>query len=850
MKNSSRHNLIRVGFIIVVTSLLHYCLGPQSVERFKTPSNIIKSPKVNVAKKIPAKHFRVKSKSSTKSDEVVVPDEKRLVYGTPIETAPKGESIPLMFKIYLNKRYLGEDQVRVFPGQLIVIDKFYAKVLLNRFQKRLTDEEMERLKNILQGVLTIGLEDLESLGIKCEFDVSDGSIYITIPDTWLKPTLLSFEIEAEDGLTPNRGSAPFSGYVNAVATRNYPDLRNSKISIDYLGLRGVFSAGGFSMHSGVDIDQTARRTESAIVIPWDNGKSQLWLGDARYDINGAAQVPDLTGIAFYRKHANNSFDADLDAGTFEIRNKSRVQIFKNDTLLRSFESQPGKFTLNDIPLSSGDNLIRIVIHDSVTGEVTEKSFNDYLPIMTLPKGELDYSMAYGLQRSNGLSQEIVYDTASTFSSALMYGVTRYNSSGGQLIARKNHLKVTAQTNFNTSYGGFSGLVTESTKTNADSSRGYKGTIRYTKVFDDSWLNSLTVSGSSFDANYTETADSAASVDGGSDSSFTFSLAPILKLGISAGVTSLQQNGTTKNSYFTDLSRHFSINRNLNAQLSAGQSFSETGNSTRFLFTLTFNDFFEGGSFRARETENQNRSSTSLNYQKGDYLFSLGSSASRHKDARVSSAGVIRRFDRAIISGNYSYAGDTRSSFTGKLETAIAFTNNTYAWTRPLSNSFIIFESVLSGAEYEITDKNGKVIATSGSELQTYVMPVQNYSTSYFGSSFVDPQYFTLESSEATIYSSGFRTGTDVILSSDVNTYVMVIAQNEVGELIRNAQGKLDCKEKGASLTNSIFTNENGETNFFVRRNSNCQLKFDTLTSDTLDLSWPTKFRDLGIIQLK
>ena len=775
------------------------------------------------------------------------------LFGTPIDYSSGGtKSLEMPIGLYVNNHYAGNDLVKVKTGAVVVAERFYSELILKRLKPFLIDEEFERLKEIFSSTQTASVEDLDAVGVKSSYDISDGSIHLSVPNEWIRPTILSFGYGDDADLEPNTMSAPFSGYVNTKLSRSF--IENPGTATVYntnLNATGVISAFGVSAHSGLAVmNDKARRTESALIIPWSKGRNQVWIGDTRYHNNMMiSDYPEVTGIAYFRDHALRPQDYDIDAGAFEAKNNSRVQIFKNEVLYREFQRGPGKFGIQDVPLEVGENVIRVVIQDLVTGERTERVVNDFLPLQFVPAGDWSHAVGYGVRRSE-TTDGIDYSDKPTAFAGGMYGLTKSNSVGGSVLAEDKYSKLTLIERLQTRYGAFAAILSRS-EPDAGAS-GHRGTLQYSCQFKDSPIRSASLSHSFDDANYKSSATVVANQRSSTSANFGFK--PFAQTVVSTGLSNVKTYGSDINSAFITIGRNFRINRHWSVGLTGGHVWSDRGsNDSRAMVTLTFNDSVLGGRAVARERESLERSETALSFQSpDDYSIDVNSSRIRDTGLRANNLRATKKFERAVVTGSYSgFNSEPGQSGSISIETGLAFTNKTYAWTRPISGGFIIFESAADrGIDYEVGNGSGRRVGVSGNLLRTWVVPVGNYTTSYFTSSFLDPQYFTLESSNATIYRSGFRTGTESFLLSDTNTYVTLTVVDANGAAVLNTHGEVVCSKPDDVIANMIFTNAIGETNFFVKRGAECHLKFGNTLTETLDLSWPTKYRDLGEINLK
>jgi hypothetical protein len=798
---------------------------------------------------------------TTDPNALVIPLDKPIemsadmqrIFGKPLQyTSESVTPIELPLPVSINGFPAGTHQVMVLPGNAITVERFYTEPLLKKFKTTLIDKAYDDISERISPSPVVSVQELDEAGVTTTYDISEGGVSLIVPQGWIKPSILSLGFGQDTELMPNTTSALFSGYVNTSYVKSFaPNPEGLRSANDFVSINGVISGGGVSAHTGTDIlEGKARRTETALIIPWNEGLDSIWLGDTHSDLSGSvAEFPTLSGVAYFRKHNPQSAAPSLETGVFEIKNRSKIQIYKNEVPFREFERETGRFSLSDISLDSGENLVRIVITDLVTNEITEKIFQDFIPMQFVPKGEWDHSIGYGHRRTDGFSGFEYTDTP-TFFGGVTYGLLKNNTVGVSLLTEENYQRSTITDRISTTAGSYSLSARQS-----ESSKvlGYSGSVEYSKGFTKKAINNITLRQTIQGDRYKSSAGDTPVAQ--TTTELTAGFEPIHKIGISAGASYTSSTVKDSSLLFYGLGRGVKFSKKWAGSISAGQSWKNLGApEAHASVTITYTDqSAENNKVVASDTESLDRSNARLSVERTeDYRLGLSSIEPRNTNLRTNNFQADKWFARGSVQGTISdFTSEERRSGTLGFSTGMAFTSETFGWTKPLSESFIIFESkAVRGAEYDVTDTSSKTLGTSGAWLRTSVIPVRNYSTVSLGSSYLDPQYFTLESSESVVYKSGFRTGTQSYLSGDENVYIMARLVDGENSVIKLTQGKLLCTKAQDTISESIFTNENGETNFYVRRGADCHLDFGNGVSETLDLSYPTKHRDLGTLIIK
>jgi outer membrane usher protein FimD/PapC len=773
------------------------------------------------------------------------------LFGAPVVYADaKATDIPI--PIYLNLRNIGTELVKLNHGEKIEVDRMYVEMLVSDLEKLMEKEKFFEFKERTTGLNMITKEELDGLGIKVTYRIEDSSINMEMPNEWLKPFALSFNGFDYGSMSPNTYTAPFSGYVNThVTAQSTSDINNNSDAIG-VTMDAELTVKGVSFITGGNYyNRNYQRTETAFVFPWNFGQNQIWVGDAKYSNSSSVSYPELSGFNYFKKGIATDSHSELDAGLITVKNKSSVQIYKNESIFRTITVGPGNFHLSDLPLDLGQNTIRIVIKDLTTGEITEKVIEDFLPIYSVPEKQWEQVFSYGYHRTNGTEGIQYFGEPASFL-GLMYGLNRQINVGTNIYNSGSYIRTAEEVRQFSAKGNISASINQSkSETNII---GPSVKLQYSKQeVAIPGIKSVSVSGEISGGGYARDANQV-NLDAAKTATVNLSLRPINKFNFNLGDTLTETSDNLANTFFISAGRNYSINRNWAFGMGGGKSWSNRdGEDVRFSLSLSYQDKIELGSVSAIAEQTQDRERLSSSFRAKDDL-SITAQANKPNPANVkdssSSLNLQKSYQRANVTAGVSNADHIQAGYI-EVGTAIAFTNEAIAVSKPIGNSFIIFESLNPrGVEFDVNDSSSNILASGGESLRAVVVPIRDYTEGIFSAGFSDPEYYTLESSKSTIYLSGFRTGATVFLSSDQRSIISGKLVDSKDQIIKQVMLNIECAKEDDLLLKSTFTNIFGEFQFSVKRNADCHVKVGDKKSESLDLTWPVKYRDIGQIQIK
>jgi outer membrane usher protein len=138
-----------------------------------------------------------------------------------------------------------------------------------------------------------------------------------------------------------------------------------------------------------------------LTFDWRDKLTRIIVGDAMATSDVLGGYLTIAGLSVTRTFALDPYFTMLPSrdlgGTLLL--PSTVEVYVNGQLVRREALPPGQFTLQNVPLTAGSGVTRVVVRDAFGGERSMAS-PYYLALGTLAQGLSDFSYNLGLQRNN------------------------------------------------------------------------------------------------------------------------------------------------------------------------------------------------------------------------------------------------------------------------------------------------------------------------------------------------------------------------------------------------------------------------------------------------------------------
>ncbi len=297
---------------------------------------------------------------------------------------------------------------------------------LSKELKPLLSKEANHLFDLISYRETYLPIEFSEQGFIFSYDDTEQDLHVTLPLNYLKHNSTSLKqkrtvlsIPEESFLTPS----PLSGSIDfSLDTRLYhfyysqaPSFSNVNLGTNFsLNLKDTLidGFGYFLNYTGGNVKNIAHRlNRSNVRLTRDfvNSNSRLQLGDISPPSISFQNMLPLVGVSLLNTpnmFTNTSYST-VGQHEFILNAPSRVDVYLNDTFLRTLNLPAGPQLIKDFPFANGVNNVTLKITDPMgnTNELNLESL--YAPLKIAP-GELAFDAAFGFPRFQQVTQEFKY----------------------------------------------------------------------------------------------------------------------------------------------------------------------------------------------------------------------------------------------------------------------------------------------------------------------------------------------------------------------------------------------------------------------------------------------------------
>lgn len=289
-------------------------------------------------------------------------------------------------------------------------DEVHLHQLLDHYQFELNEEHYTQLQSKENPNHTISLSDLKALGYSVEYSEADFTLDIKTPSGFFSQRTHNLSSSRSIRTSLSKVSPdPFSGGVNIGARQGYSDTRiNSGLDAAQVDFEAFFNLHDFVFEN--DFRYLDRQGEpwkfSRKVMTYDLPSKLLRLqaGDIRPNPQGFQSTNTIGGISISKDYRLNPTLRITPLGEKEIYldTPSTVEIYVNDILRRRLHLNAGSHILDQIPSHIGANNISIKIIDSFNREEVISSRFLYDSTL-LDEGISRYGFHFGIKSEETLS---------------------------------------------------------------------------------------------------------------------------------------------------------------------------------------------------------------------------------------------------------------------------------------------------------------------------------------------------------------------------------------------------------------------------------------------------------------
>lgn len=345
---------------------------------------------------------------------------------------PTKRNIELSVEAEVNKSSIGRLTLIVTPTDSLLLN---WSEIEPTFKHLLLLENLNALSESVQNEL-ISTEDIESLGLTVNFDLSDFSLNISIPSNLIKPQSLSLKpnVRELDFIDDSR----FSGYMNLYSSYFYQDDYSTFKNNEQSAVRTemVLNINKWVLENEAEYNSTRsentpvlKRLGTRLVHDIPENGLRFTVGDKNTTGGYFQSSSSILGMSISHNYAlvSDSVVRPSASRSFTLDSPSTVEVISNDQIVKRLNLASGVYLLDDIPLSEGNNNITLRITDNV-GKVSVVNFDVTTGLNLFAEGDLKYELFLGVPSEVSETKEYSFDEP-LISGYLDYGVSTAWTSG-------------------------------------------------------------------------------------------------------------------------------------------------------------------------------------------------------------------------------------------------------------------------------------------------------------------------------------------------------------------------------------------------------------------------------------
>ena len=229
-------------------------------------------------------------------------------------------------------------------------------------------------------------------------------------------------------------------------------------NIDVSGFTAIGGFNGVSLfYQGSYIEDDPQEfARQNVVLVHDNYQCGLRysLGDIRPSVSSFQTPPNLLGFSLERNYREiNPFRNLSPSGrsSFTLDRPARVSFEVNGVIVETRHLQAGDYSIDDFPLASGANDVKILLDDG-TSRQEIANFSNYVDIELLNPGITNFGITTGVQREIGTGRVRRYNDELAVLGFYERGINQKLTLGVQAEAAEGHALVSTSAIYGTRAG--------------------------------------------------------------------------------------------------------------------------------------------------------------------------------------------------------------------------------------------------------------------------------------------------------------------------------------------------------------------------------------------------------------
>lgn len=630
--------------------------------------------------------------------------------------SPPSESIKLPFII--DDRFETEMDVSNLngPPEAILLSATRFKQALGQL---LTASKMNSLlQKSRHG--KISLVEIKKAGLPILFDAQNLAIKISIPVKYRKTQIADFGTVKKDFshlMEPDFFSAYFNFRLSkSIDTHNPKSKMQDNVPLPLLAtVESVQNMGSFVLAGEWNYDEFAEKKKwvrgpFSLVKDFQSTSLRTSLGDLTIIGAGFQSSLPFLGLSVGKVRSIDPFSPLTPSARneFYLRDDATVEVYVNHRFVRSLELAAGRHELRNLPMDAGRNSVELKIIEK-NGKISFITIPFFSDFSLLDEGVHDFYYGAGVPRQT-IDREIHYDNRHSLGSMYhRYGVTNWLTGGVNFQADDRDSLAGVQLGASSPIGFF--IIDFAQSQLHNRKRDHAGSLIYRYLFDQSLALRLEIEsrGRFFAPVGGDDAGNIYSPIGRADVSWSFDSSFSLSVG---GDYEMSRDKTGDRWVRrVNLFKGFKNNISLSLQYDENKDLATRELEHRFFASLQWVDDDYHNQLLGSYEEGDDSKRADWVYNPGHHPGEAVARASHltNRDYEESNASLGYSGYRGLLEVEQSYTKPKleamKQSYRTRVNanTSLAFTKNGYGFSKPISDSFILFSK--EGYDPELIDVN-------------------------------------------------------------------------------------------------------------------------------------------------
>ncbi|XOV77498.1 MAG: fimbria/pilus outer membrane usher protein [Aestuariibacter sp.] len=323
----------------------------------------------------------------------------------------------------------------------------------------------------------IEIENLALMGINLELNAQDLNVVMELLPEALSVDDLTYG--DRNYLAKPTPSASWAMLNNFSLRYDRTSDGDNEYSVDWLADLNIGGHDGLNGEFSVFFDKSALRTETYrgdIRFYYDRHTvpARYEFGDVNAFSRGHLNSANLGGIGYSRSYRDLQPLTKItpsNSQEFYLKQSAEVKVIVNNNIIAKVRLAPGRYDLNDLPLTTGENNVQVSA-TYVNGEQENFSFSTFYNSQLLEAGRSDFTFNVGYP-STFTNFEYDYDSHLLATGFYEYGITDNFTGGLNGLYYEGQYLLGATAVFGSAYGNLSMRATQS---ELDAEQGYSLSI--------------------------------------------------------------------------------------------------------------------------------------------------------------------------------------------------------------------------------------------------------------------------------------------------------------------------------------------------------------------------------------